>query len=87
MFCAKTSPCPVALTDFGEIWPRMVAASDSRSVSEWGSGLLVLAAGDAGVAFVAFVGEIACPAVLCDPMDPLGVAVGLLVCGDADVAG
>jgi len=42
MFCANTSPLPVASTDFGEMLPVTVVASRSgRSTAGW-SGMIVV---------------------------------------------
>src|SRR5947209_4660405 len=58
MFCAKTSPWPVALTDLGEMAPRIVLARVSRRVSECGAGL-------AGVAVVPAAGAVLLPGSAC----------------------
>src|SRR3954467_15852864 len=45
MFCAKTRPVPVAITDLGEMWRRRVSAATSRPSAAAGGAGSAAAAG------------------------------------------
>ncbi len=64
MFCAKTRPRPLAVTDLGEIAPRMVLARVSRRVSECLPGVVGLAVVGLAVVGLAAVPLAGCGAVV-----------------------